>query len=68
LSRVRAAGVAVTAATVLAARVPAEAVPVPPAGWTPFAGLLIVALIVATSAYAIRHHRNHRTTPEREEA
>jgi hypothetical protein len=67
VSRTRAAPAAVTAVALLAARVPAGAVPVPPPAWTPAAGLLIVFLITVTSAAAIRHHRN-RTAPEGKES
>jgi hypothetical protein len=69
VSRARVVTAAVTVA-VLATQVQAQAVPVPPSGWTPAAGLLIVILLAVTSACAIRHHRNHRTaiTPEGEGA
>jgi hypothetical protein len=69
VSRARAA----SAAALLASRVPAGAVPVPPAGWTPAAGFLVIVMIAVTTAAAVRHrptHRNplDRTPPEGEEA
>ena len=63
MSRARAASV--TAAMLLATRVPADSVPVPPAAWTPPAGLLVLILIAVTSAAAVRHHRKHRNQPDR---
>lgn len=66
MNRARAAAAALCAVALLAARVPADAVPVPPAAWTPAAGLLIFVLIAVTSVAAARHYRNRpaRTTPE----
>lgn len=70
MSRARAASAALTAVTLLAARVPADSVPVPPPAWTPAAGLLVAVLLVVTLAAAVRHRRKNRNpaAPEGEEA
>lgn len=60
MSRARAASAAFTALTLLAARVPADSVPVPPPAWTPAAGLLVAILLAVTTAAAVRHRRRSR--------
>jgi protein-S-isoprenylcysteine O-methyltransferase Ste14 len=61
VSRARAASAAFTALTLLAVRVPADSVPVPPPAWMPAAGLLVVVLLAVTLAAAVRHRRQNRT-------